>query len=368
MPKREQLVPFKKKAGTKMKPRSTMMTPAEPSSDVTMKDLASSPRYPLLFVNPKTCDHCLQTTHDHEKDVDQQPRKPRYLWWMKTTRHSDGKIHPSGTICGICMEVKDRNYVKGTTNQMLAELRKDPTEDERFLRLRKKRAQGLPDDPSDRPNLKNTVKSTDTVSSAAKVGGYFYPLADFVRTRQLNNFKDMDELVKYINTTMGFKTGWGENKKIGVFVPNLPVGASYYFEDSITHTKAQEQSEAYGDVETARREFQDIVQNLDLANTPGQPSGAMDMESMEDQEVHYDDDNALSGTSIRFSLTPSTSASSNVRGAGSPRSSIGCKSSPIDDDSQMDWSVPGFSGEPEEDCQVVRFLRTSVFAFMRRMD
>ena len=197
-----------------MKPRSTMMTPAEPSSDVTMKDLASSPRYPLLFVNPKTCDHCLQTTHDHEKDVDQQPRKPRYLWWMKTTRHSDGKIHPSGTICGICMEVKDRNYVKGTTNQMLAELRKDPTEDERFLRLRKKRAQGLPDDPSDRPNLKNTVKSTDTVSSAAKVGGYFYPLADFVRTRQLNNFKDMDELVKYINTTMGFKTGWGENKKM----------------------------------------------------------------------------------------------------------------------------------------------------------
>ena len=263
----------KAKSISRRPPRSTMLTPQEPDKSTTMKMLAQTNRYPLLFVDPKTCVHCKQTPHSLEKDNEQKPNKQIYCWWAKTSRHADDMLHPSGSECGTCTEVRERNYIKGTTVDKLMDLLTDAAEEQRFERLRSNRVKGIMEDPVDRPNLKNSIKVEDSQFNAAKDRGHFYSMVDFVKTRNLVNFKNFEELTTYITETLQFKVGYGETGDYGVFVSSLPPGAAYYYEDGVNHVRKQSQTECCESVTQARRQFEELCGKT----TTAPPPSAIDM-------------------------------------------------------------------------------------------
>ena len=60
-------------------------------------------------------------------------------------------------------------------------------------------------------------------------------------------FESVEQMIKYINTTMGFRTGTGECGRFGVFASSLPRGAAYAYETGINHSAEHRTTEEFGD-------------------------------------------------------------------------------------------------------------------------
>ena len=84
--------------------------------------------------------------------------------------------------------------------------------------------------------------------------GIFYVSGKFGSTRILQ-FHSQAELVKYIETTIGFQTGIGETGEFGVFVSMVAPGGSYRYKRGVRHSKGHEKREEFEDSGTARARF-----------------------------------------------------------------------------------------------------------------
>lgn len=122
------------------------MPPKKPASTTgarpTKKNQSAKKEHtnPLGAAPPKICRSCEQSSHDHDRDMDQQ-REDAFVTWAKTTRSARGVLMPAGEECYRCFDVRRRFF--GQPMSELTDLRATSKAlDERFYELRRDRATG----------------------------------------------------------------------------------------------------------------------------------------------------------------------------------------------------------------------------------
>ena len=98
---------------------------------------------------PQRCEQCEQTTHDLEKDIDEETQEPCYLQWTKTNnvkvKGPNGRVkeekRPNGCECYKCYDT--RRYFEGQSMDQLKKLRETNKDvDVRFCQIRMSKVRG----------------------------------------------------------------------------------------------------------------------------------------------------------------------------------------------------------------------------------
>ncbi|CAK0909316.1 unnamed protein product [Prorocentrum cordatum] len=165
------------------------------------KDKETSPAEPenaWAHAPPHTCQACVQTTHDIDRDSD--PSNKYFLRWHKTWMNAAGILLPGGSECSRCFDTR-RRYFDETFTSLMQKRQENQDLDNHYYDLRRDRASG-----GTKFKDQQKMKVDQWVSKRKEefdedfIEGTWMELYAFADQRRIQGFKNEDDLVEVIKS------------------------------------------------------------------------------------------------------------------------------------------------------------------------